>query len=123
MSQENVEIVRRLYTETAQGNFWVPDVFDPEVRIVWLDSVGIKKETVGLQAMGDVMKAWLEGYEGMTLVAERLVDAGEQVVAVARWRGRGRTSGALTEWPHASVYVVRDGRVISSVAYSEPREA
>ena len=32
------------------------------------------------------MKTWLEGYEGLTLVAERLIDAGDQVVAVARWR-------------------------------------
>ena len=123
MSQENVEIVRRLYSATEQGNFWGPELFDPQVRVVWLDGVGMEEETVGLHALGDVMKTWLEGYEGLTLVAERLIDAGDQVVAVARWRGRGRTSGAVTEWPHASVFAIREGRVTSLVSYSEPREA
>ena len=122
MSQENVELVRRLYSATEQGNFWVPEFFDPQVRIVWLDGVGMDQETVGLQALGDAMKTWLEGYEGLTLSAERLIDAGDQVVAVARWRGRGRISGVVTDLLHASVYGFREGRVTSLVSYSEPRE-
>ncbi len=123
MSQENVELVRRLYSATGQGNFWVPEFFDPQVRIVWLDGVGMDKETVGLRAMSDMMRTWLEGYEGLTLTADRLIDAGDQVVAIARWRGRGRTSGVVTEWTHASVYGFREGRVGSLVSYSEPRDA
>ena len=78
---------------------------------------------MGLHALGDEMETWLEGYEDLTLVAERLIEAGDEVAAVARWRGRGRTSGAVTEWPHASVFGVREGRATSLVPYSEPREA
>ena len=83
----------------------------------------MEKETVGRHALGDVMKTWLEGYQDLTLVAEQLIDAGDQVVAVARWRGRGRRSGVVTEWPHASVFGVREGLVTSLVSYSEPRDA
>jgi ketosteroid isomerase-like protein len=123
MSQANVEIVSQLYAATEQGNFRVAALFDPQVRVVWLDGVGFEKETVGLQAMGDFMRTWLEGYARMTLTAEQLIDAGDQVVAIARWRGQGRASGVVTDLLHGSVYGFREGRVVSLVSYSEPREA
>jgi hypothetical protein len=53
MSEENVEIVRRAFAQFEQGNFWVPEFFDPSVRIRWLDAVGTESETVGLQAMSE----------------------------------------------------------------------
>ena len=123
MSQENVELVRRFYSATEHGNFWVPEFFDPNVRIVWLDLVGFEKETVGLAALAEATKSFLESYADLTLTADRLIDAGDQVVAVATWRGRGRASGALTEWPHGTVWTVDDERLTSGVSYSEPREA
>src|SRR4051794_23950706 len=46
MSEENVEIVGRLYAAFEQGNFWVPEFFDPNVRVVWLDGVGIETAAV-----------------------------------------------------------------------------
>ena len=36
MSQENVEIVRGAFAEFERGNFWIPEVFDPSIRVVWL---------------------------------------------------------------------------------------
>ena len=37
MSQENVEVVRGTFAEFERGNFWVPEVFDPSIRVVWLE--------------------------------------------------------------------------------------
>jgi ketosteroid isomerase-like protein len=123
MSQENVEIVRRAFGEFARGNFWTPEFFDPGVRIRWLDAVGTEAETVGLQAMGSFVLNWLESWDELTLAAERIIDAGDQVVVFAAWRGRGKASGVATEWRHGAVWTLREGRVISIVAYSEPAEA
>ena len=123
MSEENLEIIRRFYATTERGTFGLPEFFDPNVRIVWLDAIEFDRETVGIQAMARAMQAWLEPYEGVTLTAERLVQAGDQVVAHAVWRGRGRASGVLTEWHHGSVYTLEDGRISSVVSYSEPRDA
>ena len=78
MSEENVEIVRRVYSAFEQGDFWVPEYFDPNVRVIWLDVLGVKTETVGLQAMSDVMRSWLQAFDLLTLTAERLIDAGDQ---------------------------------------------
>ena len=123
MSQENVEIVRRLYTEFEGGNFWVPEFFDPSIRIRWLDAVGGESETVGLQAMSTFMTNWLESFERVSLKAKRVIDAGDNVVVIAAWRGRGKSSGADTQWDHASVWTLRDGKAISVMSYTDPAEA
>jgi ketosteroid isomerase-like protein len=123
MSEENVEIVRRAFREFAQGNFWMPGLFDPAVRIKWLDAVGGEAETVGLQAMSSFVLNWLESWDGLTLHAERIIDAGDQVVVLAVWRGRGKASGVATEWHHGGVWTLREGRVISVESYKEPTEA
>ena len=123
MSEENVEIVRGAYEEFAGGNFWLPELFDPDVRIRWLDAVGTESETVGLEAMSSFLLNWLESWDELTLTAERIIDAGEQVVILAVFRGRGKTSGVATEWRHATVWTLREGRVISSVSYEDATEA
>ena len=122
MSEENVGIVRGVYSEFQDGNFSLPASLDPNIRIIWLDVVGGETETVGVQAMGKVMGIWADVYERLTLTAERLIDAADQVVASSLAR-TGKTSGAGTEWRHGAVWTLRDGRVISVVAYSEPSDA
>jgi hypothetical protein len=88
MLETNLEIVGRLFSQFEKGN-WVPEFFDPNVRVVCLDLVGVEAETTGLQAMSDLMMSWLEPHDRLTLTAEGLIDAGDQVVASAAWRGRG----------------------------------
>ncbi len=123
MSQENVEIVKRAFAEFQRGNFWVPEFFEPDVRIRWLDAVGAPSETVGLQDMSTFMLNWLETFDNMSMVAERVVDAGDQVVVIAAWQGRGKASGVDTEWRQGTVWTLRDGRVASVIGYQEPSDA
>ena len=123
MSRENVEIVRRAFAEFERGNFWVADMFDPDVRVVWLDALEGVPESIGLEGMAEVMKSWLETWDHMTMTAERMVDAVDRVLVIARWQGRGKASGALTEWRHGQVWTLRDGKVISLDSYTDPAEA
>jgi ketosteroid isomerase-like protein len=124
MSQENVEIVRGAFAEFERGNFWIPEIFDPSIRIVWLPGpFGGDVETVGLEGMSRMMKDWMESWEQVTTVAEQVIDAGDQVVVVAEWRGRGKRSGVFTKWRYGSVYTLRDGKVISIDSFTDPAEA
>jgi ketosteroid isomerase-like protein len=123
MSQENVGVVRRAFAEFERGNFWMPELFDPAIRIRWLDAVGAQAETVGLQAISSFLLNWLESWDELALAAERIIDAGDRVVAFCAWRGRGKTSGVKTEWRHGEVWTLREERVISIVAYHEPADA
>jgi ketosteroid isomerase-like protein len=123
MSQENVEIVRGAHAEFERGNFWIPEIFDPSVRVVWLPVAGGEVETVGLDGMARAMKAWIESWEQVTTVAERVIDAGDQVVVIAEWRGRGKASGVFTKWRYGGVWTLRDGRVTSIISYTDPAAA
>ncbi len=124
MSRENVEIVRRAFAEFERGNFWIPEVFDPSIRVVWLDPIaGGATETVGLDEMARTVKEWLESFEHITTVAERLIEAGDQVVIIAEWRARGRASGVFTTWRYGAVWTLRDEQVTSIVSYTDPAEA
>jgi ketosteroid isomerase-like protein len=126
MSQENVEVVWRAFAEFERGNFWVREVFDPTVRVVWLDPIvleGGQSETVGLEQFSTALKGWLESWDRVTMTAERLIDAGDQVVVVAVWRGRGKASGAATEWRHGQVWTIRGTLVTDVTSYSDPAEA
>jgi ketosteroid isomerase-like protein len=120
MSQENVEIVRGAFAEFERGNFWVPEIFDPSVRVVWLRVAGFVEETVGLDGMVRAMKEWMQSWEQVTTVAERIIDAGDQVVIIGEWRGRGKASGVLTEWRYGAVYTLRDGKVTVIMSYKRP---
>ena len=123
MSRENVEVVSRAFAEFQRGNFWVPELFEPDVRIRWLDAAGTPSETEGLQDMSNFMLNWLGAFDNLSMVAERIVDAGDQVVVIAAWQGRGKASGVETEWRHGAVWTLRNGRVVSVIAHQEPSDA
>jgi ketosteroid isomerase-like protein len=112
-----------VFSAFEEGNFWVPERFDPNIRIVWLDALRFETETVGLQALSDVLREALPSFDEVKLTADRIIDAGEQVVVSATWHGRGKTSGAPTEWHFAEVITLRDGRITSMVSYREMRDA
>ena len=70
--------------------------------------------------MGRTVKEWLQSWEQITTVAERLIDAGDRVVVIAEWRGRGKASGAFTKWRYGAVWTLRDGG-ISLISYRPGR--
>jgi ketosteroid isomerase-like protein len=123
MSQENVDLVQGAHAEFERGNFWIPELFDPKVRVVWLPVAGGVQETVGLDGMARAMKEWMQPWEQVTNVAERIIDAGNRVVIIAEWRGRGKASGVFTKWRYGSVWTLRDGKVTSIVSYTDPAAA
>ena len=124
MSQENVEIVKAAFAEFERGNFWVGDIFHPNVRIVWLDALaGGETESLGVESMAATVREWLHTWERMTMTAERITVVGDQVLVIATWRGRGITSEAPAEWRHGQVWTVRDGQVISLVSFPDLTDA
>jgi ketosteroid isomerase-like protein len=65
------------------------------------------------------MRSW----EQITTVAEQLIDAGDKVVVIAEWQGRGKTSGVYTKWRYGAVWTLRDGKVTSIISYTDPAVA
>jgi ketosteroid isomerase-like protein len=69
------------------------------------------------------MKEWMRSWEQVTNVAMRIIDAGDQGVVIAEWRGQGEASGVFTKWRHGSVWTLRDGKVTSLISYTDPADA
>ena len=124
MSQENVKIVQDAFAEFERGNFWVPEIFDPGVRIGWLSAIaGGELETVGVHEMTRTIKDWMQSWEHVTSVPERFIDAGDRVVVIAEWRGRGKISGVFANWRYGTVLTLRDAKITSMISYTDPAEA
>jgi ketosteroid isomerase-like protein len=54
---------------------------------------------------------------------EELIDAGDQIVAVIHFRGRGRASGIEVDARSYSVYTVRNGKTVRMEEFIEREEA
>src|SRR5688572_623752 len=109
MSEENVEIVRRVYAEWEKGNFSPAEAFDPRVRVVWVDPMLAERaESLGLRETTRNMREFLSAYERMSGTAERIIDAGDNVVVISAWRGRGKASGVEFAERQGSVWTISD---------------
>jgi ketosteroid isomerase-like protein len=125
MSQRNVDALREIYVEWARGNF-LPrfDVYAPEMEWGW------SEEFPGLEGVGpdpvdrsDRLRQWLSGWEDWRCEAERFIPHGDVVVVVARYRGRGKVSGAAVDTTGAHVWTLRDGQVVRLEIFSSPPKA
>jgi ketosteroid isomerase-like protein len=124
MSEENVDIVRRVLAEWQKGNFAVADAFDPHVRVVWAEPIFAQQaKTLGIRETTRNMQELLAAYEHVTASAERIIDAGDTIVVVAMWRAHGRASGVELSERAGSVWTVSDGKVTRIVNYRDPADA
>ena len=127
MSQENVEIVRRLFESTNARDFAAAmDTYADEVVLTlhgWLRIAG-GEGAVGKEAVGEWFGDWFRnfGRDYHFEIAE-LRDLGERVLVVATHHGTGRASGAPVSQQTAWIYTVRAGEIVRCEAYEDPAEA
>ena len=116
MSQENVEIVRRVLELWNEGGVVVrdrrPEFFDPEFQ---MDLRGRKINPAvydgyeGLDRFGsDVDEVW----DQFSIELLELIDADPHVVTVFEATGRGRGSGIEVRAELSWVWTLRGGRVV-----------
>jgi ketosteroid isomerase-like protein len=114
MSQENVEVVRRLYEAFLRGDqSAIVAGLHPEIE--WR-SIEDTETRHGHDGVATSVAGWLETWEEHDLKPEEYLDAGDQVFVTTRLRGRGRQSGATVETRYFAVWQLRDGQ---AVAYRE----
>ncbi len=121
MSQENVEVVRRLYEAFMRGDRSAI-VADLHPEIEWR-SIEDTETHHGHHGVATSVGSWLETWEDHDLKAEEYLDAGDQVVVTVRFRGRGRRSGANVEARYFAVWRLRDGRAVAYCEYPSKAEA
>jgi ketosteroid isomerase-like protein len=121
----NSELVKRGYAAWNRGDIeGVLSFLDPQIE--WRGYTHIPES--GTLEGRDEVKAWLErfldAWEQLEIEVTELIDAGEQVVALVRFRGSGKGSGVPVEGgTDAHVWTVRDGRIVAVTLYQGTREA
>jgi ketosteroid isomerase-like protein len=79
------------------------------------DDVG---EMQGPERVRRYFQEWVDMFEGITNVAEELIDLDDdRVLAVQRAGGRAKLSGAETEILFAVIYTIRDGKIVRGREY------
>jgi ketosteroid isomerase-like protein len=120
MSQENVEAARRCIEAYCRGDYdEASEYLAPDV--VW--EVGQELPAHGPAAVRDVWRRWDAEWEELETVAEEYIDAGDQLVVIMRYRGRGRISGVEVNDLQFEVHTLRDGKCIRKVEFPTRAEA
>ena len=124
MSEANVEVIRRVLSEWACGNFWTGEFFDPDVHVRWMNPIFVhRSETHGRDELGQALLEFFDAWERVTAHAERILSAGDKVISVETWRARGKASGVDTEVRHSSIWDVVDGKITYFANYGDPDAA
>jgi ketosteroid isomerase-like protein len=113
MSDENVEIVRRIFDAWSTGDFGagLADL-DPDVLFVVRRPFPEAGETVGPDGIRDYMARFLDNWETYAVKAGDLRAAGDTVVADAVQHGMGKASGIEMEQPFFMLFTFRAGKIV-----------
>jgi len=126
MSQENVEVVRRVAEAWQRDDFeGFLCLLDPEIE--WL--TGPERGMGGTAYHGhdgvrELWNHWRTEFEDIWVETGEVCDlGGERVLRLAHIRFRGPASGIVVESQLALVQTLRDGKIVRSMDYLSHQEA
>src|SRR3954471_8563756 len=111
MSQENVEVVRRVYAEWARGDFSAGELFDPDVEFDMVDWPG-RDSSRGIEEMARAWQESLAAWDDFRAEPTECAEPGPFVVVATHVTARGKGSGALVAADTATVWTVEAGKVV-----------
>jgi ketosteroid isomerase-like protein len=125
MSQQSVDILKAVMEAMARGEAaaFVQQT-DPEIRIYPRPAEpGVRAVYEGWQGLEEYVVNWYSAWDEYDFEPLRFVDAGDQVVVVARERGRMAESGieVVEEFSHS--FRLRNERIIEWRMYDSHAEA
>jgi hypothetical protein len=124
MSRDNVALVRRQIEALNRGD-WEGSIegLDAEVEWVVAREHPAARTVRGLQELRTYREDWRQMLGMLRFEPDRIVEAGDVVVAVGRLRGTGAESGAEIEVPIGFVSRFRDGVVVRVEEYLDSADA
>ena len=122
MSRENVELVQAGFAAHNRGDLdALVEFYDPDVVFETL-LLGTHRGNEAIRRIYEENQKTLSGYD---VVPVELIDAGDQVVAVAQVTGTGPTSQIAMEErdQFAFLFTIRNGRCVREQAFRNRDEA
>ena len=123
MSQDDVEFLRGIYEEWGRGDY-SREFFAADIVSHAHGFVDIEGGQAGLENVLESQREWLRQWERpFSAEAEEYIPAGDRVVVLIRWRGKGRGSGVELEAEGAHVWQLRDGEAVRWDVYRDRDKA
>jgi len=123
MSQQTLEIVRRLYEPAPHGDW-------DEAKLLISRDVEIDQSRFpdggvghGREELRGFFRQWFGTWDELNIDVDRFIDLGERVVVLMRLSGRGKGSGVPVTLHAADVLTFEDGTLTRLVGYPDYREA
>ena len=113
MSQENLEIVRRMY-EAWNRSGGVPQLerIDPEIEVD-VPAGGLLEGTYkGHAGMSKFLESFWDAFEEHHIEIEESIPAGDHVLLTVHYYGRGKTSGVEVDLRDWHLWTLREGKAV-----------
>jgi ketosteroid isomerase-like protein len=124
MSQEKVEIVRRIFEGWGRGDFRVGvELYDPYVLLVIRSEFPDAGAYCGPAEIRKYTRQLLSAWEGFAISGEEFSAAGDSVVVRVHQQGTGIESGAPAELRYFQVWTFRGKSVIRIESIRQRAEA
>ena len=121
MSEENVEALEHLYDQWTAGDWTDASLFDPYAVAVLPDPT--PQPHYGIEALAAYTRRFLEPWEDIKIEVSGYRDAENVVVASIRLIGKGRSSGAETDYQATHVWTFRGKHVVRFEVFESEAEA
>jgi ketosteroid isomerase-like protein len=123
MSEQNVEVVRRMYEARDSGDAaGALAQFHPEV-VVDATARGDARIGRGHEELTAIIAEWIGEFDEWREEVEEMRDVGDSVCVVATQRGRGKKSGVEVEARYALLFEVRDDKITRMTMFRGLSEA
>jgi len=122
MSQENVELVRRVYDGWSRGDFSEADAFHEKIEFEMVDWPHPAKSH-GVEAMWQTWSTSLRAWKHFRSVPTEYLDFGRNVLVLNRIEARGRESGAEVSADTASVFTLEAGKIVRLALFWDTESA
>ena len=123
MSEDNVSVVRGMYEAFGKGDIaGVIAALDPQIE--WLEAENFiyadGNPYIDPQAVleGVFMRIVAE-WEGFTVTAKEILDAGEMVVGHGYYSGTFKKNGGSVRAQFAHLFTLREGKVVKFQQYTD----
>jgi ketosteroid isomerase-like protein len=123
MSQENVEVVRRIY-EALNRRDWDAVFQDAHPDFEMTMQRGPNAGThQGREDAQEVVEDYIEAFDHFSTEPETFHESGDQVVVVVKRRGRPKGGAVDMVIRNGDLFTVRDGKIVSMRMFPDPNWA
>jgi ketosteroid isomerase-like protein len=124
MSEEKIEIVRRIYDEWGRGNFRVgAELFDSNTLLVLAPEFPESGAYRGPEEIDGYMRGFLGAWDDLVIKGESFIAAGDSVIVGVYQQGTGKESGVPVELRYFQVWSFRGDTVLRMENIAERAQA